>query len=667
MNCEEYAKKVKKVKYILFVIITCITISAVQAQKKLQPIPKDKQQLNQQRADGNANSDSEKDKTGERKEYDINLYKIISHQRDTTAVDTTLTIEKDYKYNYLRKDDFGLIPFANLGQTYNSLTYSFDRTQAFPDIGMRAKHFNYDEVEDVKYFNVPTPTTELFFKTAMEQGQLLEAFITMNTSKRMNFSIAYKGMRSLGKYQNVLSSTGNFKLTANYRTKNDRYGLRAHFYSQDVLNNENGGLTAEAVTDFVTGVEEFTDRSRLAVQFQNAENILVGKRYYLEHDYKIVRQKDSLRDNNLRIGHTFNYETKYYIFNQDSENELFGDAFVSSSLRDRTQLRKLFNQASLSYTTKTFGDVKFKANHTKYNYFFDKILYTADGNVVPNQLEGDVIAIGGQWQHTIAGIRLKADLLANISGELGGNYFTGSARYKLNEDIDLGASIVINSKAPNFNFLVNQSDYIAYNWRNSFENERTQSINFSLKSKKWLNADVSFTSLDNFTYFSGLTDGAQISPQQSQDAITYLKVKVGREFRYGKFALNNTIMYQQVGQTGDVFNVPELVTRNTIYYTDKWFKKALFIQTGITFNYFTEYFGDAYSPLLGEFYSQNQQKIGGFPRFDVFINAKVRRTRIYFKLEHLNSSFTGYEFFSAPNQPYRDFIIRFGLVWNFFS
>jgi hypothetical protein len=513
---------------------------------------------------------------------------------------------------------------------------------------------------------VPTPTTELFFKTTMEQGQLLDAFITMNTSKRMNFSIGYKGMRSLGKYQNILSSTGNFKLTANYRTKNDRYSIRGHFYSQDVLNNENGGLTDAAVVDFETGVDEFTDRSRLSVQYTNVENILVGKRYYLEHDYKIIRQKDSLRDSNLRVGHTFNYETKYYIFDQASANDQFGQSFLQTALRDRSQLRKLFNQASLSYSTKTFGDVKFKANHTKYDYFFDKILYLVDG-VVPNRIEGDVISVGGEWRHTIAGIQLKADLLASVSGELGGNYFKGQAKYKFNDDTNVEASIVINSKTPNFNFIIHQSDYISYNWRNNLKNERTQSINFSLKSKKWLNADVSFTSLDNYTYFSGLITDAQITPQQTEDAITYLKIKVGKEFRFGKFALNNTIMYQKVTQTGDIFNVPELVTRNTLYFTDKWFKKALFIQTGVTFNYFTEYFGNGYSPLLGEFYSQNQQKIGGFPRFDVFINAKVRRTRIYFKLEHLNSSFTGYNFFSAPNYPYRDFIIRFGLVWNFFS
>ena len=47
----------------------------------------------------------------------IQDYLIISHKNDTTYVDTTLTIQKDYKFNYLRKDNFGLIPFSNLGQT----------------------------------------------------------------------------------------------------------------------------------------------------------------------------------------------------------------------------------------------------------------------------------------------------------------------------------------------------------------------------------------------------------------------------------------------------------------------------------------------------------------------------------------------------------------------
>ena len=64
---------------------------------------------------------------------------------------------------------------------------------------------------------------------------------------------------------------------------------------------------------------------------------------------------------------------------------------------------------------------------------------------------------------------------------------------------------------------------------------------------------------------------------------------------------------------------------------------------------------------------QNQKKIGDFPMIDFFVNARIRQTRIFFKLEHLNSRMTGNNFYTAPDYPYRDFMIRFGLVWIFFQ
>ncbi|HAV55362.1 MAG TPA: hypothetical protein DCX41_10605, partial [Aequorivita sp.] len=39
----------------------------------------------------------------------IDYYKIISTARDTTFVDTTLSIKKKYRFNYLRRDNFELL------------------------------------------------------------------------------------------------------------------------------------------------------------------------------------------------------------------------------------------------------------------------------------------------------------------------------------------------------------------------------------------------------------------------------------------------------------------------------------------------------------------------------------------------------------------------------
>ena len=207
------------------------------------------------------------------------MYKIISHKSDTTYADTTLSIKKDYKFNYLRKDNFELMAFSNVGQTYNTLSSNFQNTNTLPVLGARARHFNYMEVEDINYYEVPTPFTELFYKTAFQQGQVLDAFFTTNMSKQFNFSIAYKGMRSLGKHQRVLTSTGNFRFTTNYQTQNGRYQARAHIVMQDLLNQESGGLTDEDVINFQSGEEEFRDRGVFDPVLLNAENILEGRRF----------------------------------------------------------------------------------------------------------------------------------------------------------------------------------------------------------------------------------------------------------------------------------------------------------------------------------------------------------------------------------------------------
>jgi hypothetical protein len=91
------------------------------------------------------------------------------------------------------------------------------------------------------------------------------------------------------------------------------------------------------------------------------------------------------------------------------------------------------------------------------------------------------------------------------------------------------------------------------------------------------------------------------------------------------------------------------------------------MQTGIVFNYFTKYYGNDYNPVVGEFFVQNTKQIGNYATFDFFVNARIRQTRFYLKAEHFNSSFSNNDYYSAPNNPYRDFVIRFGLVWNWFE
>lgn len=595
----------------------------------------------------------------------IEDYLIIGFERDTTYVDTTLSLRKDYKFNYLRKDNFGLMPFSNLGQTYNSLTHDFKNKRSLPLFGARAKHFNYMEAEDIDYFHVPTPLTELFYKTAFEQGQLLDAFFTVNISKQFNFSVAYKGMRSLGKYQHILSSTGNFRFTSNYVTKNERYQARAHIVMQDLLNQENGGLTDEDVENFISGEQEFLDRSVFAPNFENAENNLEGKRFYLDHQYNLLKPSDSL-GHNLSIGQIISFEDKYYQFTQATRSDFFGEAFLSTKIDDKVTMEEFSNRFFAKYKNDLLGELQFSVDYSKYNYGYNAVT-VIDGERMANRLKGNVFGIGGAYKNQIGGFNLNGEFGLNISGDFNGNFLDLNASYKLNDDIQVLARLNSNSKQANFNMLLYQSDYLSYNWDNSnaFKNVQTQNLAFKVASESIAAAEIEYTTINNYTYFIEDSND-HVKPTQAESAINYVKLKISKEFHFGKFALDNTVMYQNVVNGEGILNVPQFITRNTFYFSDHLFNKALLLQTGITLNYFTDYTMDAYDPLLGEFYVQNQTNLGNFPRLDFFINAKVRQTRIFLKAEHFNSSFTGYNYFSAPNNPYRGLTIRFGIVWNFF-
>lgn len=602
----------------------------------------------------------------------IQDYLIISHKNDTTYADTSLTIKKDYKFNYLRKDNFGLMPFSNMGQTYNSLTYNFENTSLMPSFGARARHFNYMEIEDISYYRVPTPFTELLFRSAFEQGQLADSFFTVNTSPRFNFSVAYKGMRSIGKYQHLLTSTGNFRFTTNYQTKNKRYNFRGHIVTQDLLNQENGGLQDSQIANFESGAPEFIDRSILEVNFENAENTLIGKRFHLEHNYKIVRKKDSLSNNKLSIGHIMSFEDKYYQYNQTrAQTSFFGSAFKTSNLVDRATIEHFHNQLQLNFSNNTLGDLQFNFGSDNYNYGYNKVV-VLQGQTITNRLKGNIYSAGGKYHKKFKNIELYGELGVNISGDFDGNYIKGDVNFNLNDDISAKASINHSSKAPNYNVLLYQSDYINYNWQNNFNNTETQQLAFQIKSKKHATLTVDYTTVSDYTYFKrdatglGEDDFIPVKAFQNNNTISYLRVKLENEIRFKKFALNSTVLYQNVNDDNNVFNVPEITTRNTLYFASNLFKKALYLQTGVTLNYFTSYNMNAYDPVLAEFYVQTDEEFGGFPRLDFFLNAKVRQTRIYLKAEHFNSSFTGYNFYSAPNNPYRDFTLRFGIVWNFF-
>lgn len=598
----------------------------------------------------------------------IQDYLIISRTNDTVAVDTSLTIEKYHKINFLRKDDFDLIPFSNTGVAYNTLSF-YGINSINPKMGASNKYYSYDSVDDVVYYDLPTPFTELMYRSVFEQGQLLDAVYSVNTSRQFNFSISRKGLRSLGNYQNFISSSSNFKISTNYFSKNKKYRFRTHYTNQKLFSEQNGGINNSDILNFENGNSQFLDRGVFDPNFENAHNEFLGKRFYVDQSYVLI-DKDSISNSNLELFNSIYLEEKKYKFQQSASDEFFGDSFVSQEINDKILLNSLNLHAGLIYNSDIFGKINLGLRYVSDKYSLEN--YQIDQYIDNTQsINSKTTFITAEYLKTFSKIELNAKTENFIFGDNKSNMFSSSVILQLKNNNSFTANYKLFSSVPNYNFLLHKSNYENYNWNNQFDNTITNSISLGLKLNEIIDLDVDLISVKKHIQFekivNDLADSGEYSilPIQQNGNLDILKLQLGRKINFGKFSIDSKLLFQK-SLSDDIINLPQIVSRNTVYFSTDMFKKALFLQTGFGVKYFSKFYMNGYDPLLSELYIQNEKEIGEFPIIDFFINAKIQQTRLYFKFEHFNSSFTGYNYYSAPNYPYRDFSFRFGLVWNFF-
>ncbi len=643
----------------------------------------------------------ETEKKSEKKDsIPITDYKYSFSNGIEKSVDTTLTIYKDYKFNFLRRDDFELLSFANVGQTYNKLGYNFNERFKLPQFGAKGKHFSYFEIEDIPYFNTPTPYTELFAKSTFEQGQILDALVSLNLTPEYNFMLAHKGYKSLGKYQNIRARGNQFRFSSNYNSKNNLTKWKLHFTSQNIFNQENGGLTPDAIyfyeqapnyfvvddygepiinedgTNEMIYYDGYLDRSRLDTKIYS-ESSLYSKRAFSDFKRSIIYNKDR-KTSLLSIGYEFTHEYKKLQYIDDRTSPIFGET-NENSIRDKSRMFFQENKLYLESNLNKLGELYLGLGIIDWENSYNE--YDGDSSDLVTELNKNQTNINLRWTRLFPKISFDFEYGNSLKSELSSNFLKFNIGLTPLKNINTKVSLSKSERSPNFNFILFRSAYNYYNWYNeSLENENISNASFEISYKKLVKISANYYTIDNYTFFKEnansingeIDDFRYASPFQFPDQIKYYKIKLDNYNKIGKFAIINTLQYQKKElniefNDLETLNVPEWLTRNTLLFSTYAFNKALYLQTGITFNYFTKFYADYYNPLISELVTQNYKMIGDYPRFDFFVNATIQRTRIFVKVEHLNSSSTGYDYYSDPFNPYRDLSVRFGVVWNFFE
>ena len=424
----------------------------------------------------------------EKKDFlNLNEYKIFYLNGDYEIVDTSLTINKYYKFNFLRKDQFELLSFANSGHTYNKLSYDIIKESKLPDVGALAKHFQYFEIEDIGYYEVATPFTEIMAKSTFEQGQILDFLVSVNLSPNYNFTIAHKGYKSLGKYQNTRSRGNQFRFSSNFKSKKDLTNWKFHITSQNIFNQENGGLTPDDIYFFEQAPDYFVldnsgnqillddgsyemiyydgylDRSRLNGSLLS-ESSMYSKRFFSDLRHKIIYNKDEDIDV-LTLAYQFTHEYKKLEYNDNFKASFFGEFIDVDLIEDQSRFIKQENKLLALLNLNNLGELSFSLSNVSWLNSFK--LYEELTNEIPFEIEPNQQILSATYNRYLGNYNFNLSTTKSFKNE----FLKNQSSIKIigeplkNLKFILSGNIIENS--PNFNYILYRSAYENYNWYNN--------------------------------------------------------------------------------------------------------------------------------------------------------------------------------------------------------
>lgn len=586
---------------------------------------------------------------------DYQQYTLLGQKK---SFDTTFSVQKSYQLTqYNNRDNFGKIQFANVGSGFQNLTFRENKEQYFSVLPTNKSHFIIP-ADEVKYYNVKTPTTQFIYHTAMAQGAALQSTYTQNFGENFNFSVEYMGLRSKGFYTNSLAYSNNTIFSAHYISPNKKYEAFAHYIHQNINNEENGGISDLVV--FTSGDSRFNNRLNLSVNLQNSDSRFSYRRYFFSHSFRPFASEKFP----FKVRHTLYHQGNKYYFNLgNSDTNFYPNTNIQYSEGGKKFSDNLSNTISI-----IFDNDKFKLDaglrHQLLTLGYKNAVQ--ENNPEIHQTENRIGAVGNLGINLWEKFALKSHLEFS-QGSKFGTFLLSENQVKFEPIKDYFVDAVLNfrSSIPSFNALVNSTPVTSGNYDiRNFNNENVLEIGGTL-GLKWFNTQLfaKYLRVGNYTYFDNT-----LQPKQADTSLNISQLGGEATFSYRKFHLNTRVLVQNNLTNNSLYPIPNVVGRANLYWQGWAFKKSVEIMTGVKAYYFTKFNSRDYSPILNEFVlpGANSYAIGGHPIADAYFNFRVKTMQFYVEAQHFSTTFMQNKSYTAPYYPIYDFRLNIGIIWNLF-
>ncbi len=644
-------------KYILFILFSLGFVAKAQVVNKAETKPQPKKE-------DTLVIDSGKKDSLKIFKPTINDYQYQTQFSEKKVFDTVMTFDKTYIFSQQNnKDNFGRVQPANIGSGFNPLIFEVNDEQNLSLLPSN-KSYMIIGANDVKYYDVKTPTASFIYHNAMRNGAALKSTYTQNIGKRFNFALEYMGLRSQGLYRNSLSANNNTLFSGHYVSKNGNYELFAHYLHQNVNNQENGGITEDNL--FQSGDSNYSNRQNAQVNLASSSSQFSYRRYYLSHQFTPFNSEKFP----FSIRHILSHQGNKYYYNQTALEPYWYDA-PTDLVNGFPLTTKKYSENFSNTVSLIFNNEKFKLDAgVRYQIikFGIRDVVALNNVPFPGELKENRIGAVGNLQVKLWDKIQLNSFLEFSNGSQFKSYLktTNNLKFEPIKDYFVNAKVNFQSAYPSFNYLLNTSVYNNFNYY--LENAKNQSVmevggSINLK---WFKTEIfaNYFRIDNYTYFD--SNG---SPKQSDNSVNISQIGGDATFSFNKFHLNTRVHFQNTLTNKELLPMPGFIGRANFFYQTQAFKKAAEIQAGVKVYYFSKFASRDYFPVLNEYILPRADSfsIGGQPIADVYINMKVKKMFFFIEGQQIGTVISNNKAYAFPHYPVYDFRLNIGIVWYLFN
>ena len=532
------------------------------------------------------------------------------------------------------------------------------------------------------FMNTQVPFTELdwsFAGPVANSEQTFRVRHSQNISRFINFGLIYDIVFSLGQYNYQRSADKTFTFYSSYT--GEKYKVYFSAGINNLLSYENGGIIMISDLNQPNTFDVHTqlgDLNKANSDLKN-RNILLVQRYTIGGNPVVKKDSTSHKRSGFfglsgTFSHIFMFENNARTYKDaDPTSGFYDNIFITKTVTsDSVYSRTIKNTVRFDFSTDetrkfALGGGAGIRNEISRYYFIVPIpfpLFAApsilheNSNVLIGKLFNNIGNKFG-WQATgelyATGYR-AGDF--NLNGEISKSFDWKKGR----------ASWLITGSMKNTQPSIWYDRWGGNNfgWDKNLKKEFRIDLGTTFKyPARKTELKLNYAIIKNYVDFD-----TTAHPSQYSGGLSVASVAVKNELRAWKFHLASDVIIQKTSNS-EILDLPLVTVRSAGYFEQliRFLKTGgkLNLQLGVDVTYNTVYHPYAYMPATGRFYRQDNVTAGDYPFINVFLNLKIKRTRIFVMFDHVNSKLMGYDYLMVPSYPMNIRMLRYGLAWTFYD